>query len=553
MGEAKARRRDALAALGRDTLDVLVVGGGINGAGITRDAAMRGLRVALVERGDLASGTSSRSSKLIHGGLRYLEQGDVRLVLEAVRERERLQRLAPHLVRPQEFVFPLYRGGPLGPLKLAAGLWAYDLLAGFWNVRWHRMLSPKAVAEAEPALLRDGLCGAGQYWDCRTDDARLVLETALSAAAEGALIVSYAEVAGFVKEGGRIVGARVVDRLGRGEVAARARVVVNAAGPWVDRVVALDAPETPPRLRLTKGVHVVVPHERVGNRAAVVLSAVADRRVMFVIPWGAHTLVGTTDTDHPDGPDVPPAVEPSDVAYLLDTVNHYFPAARLAPGDVVSAFAGLRPLIAPRGKATMSPSAVSREEEVFSSASGLISIAGGKLTTYRLVAKTVVDRVVDALRAAGDRRRFPRSRTGEVPLPGGAAPAATLAGAALSRDGHGVAPAVIDHLAGRYGSRLDEVLGLVARDQRLGEPIVAGLPDPRAEVVEAVEREWALTLEDVMRRRTQVALRDATAGATAADDVAALMARPLGWDEETSRAAARQYVEAAETVRRRWR
>ncbi|HUE29422.1 MAG TPA: FAD-dependent oxidoreductase, partial [Verrucomicrobiae bacterium] len=235
MGEALARRRDALAALGRDTLDLLVVGGGINGAGIARDAAMRGLRVGLVERGDLASGTSSRSSKLIHGGLRYLEQGDVRLVLEAVRERERLQRLAPHLVRPQEFLFPLYRGGPLGPLKLAAGLWAYDLLAGFWNVRRHRMLAPKAVAEAEPALLRDGLCGAGQYWDCRTDDARLVLETALSAAAEGALIVSYAEVAGFVKEGGLIVGARVVDRLGGGEVEARARVVVNASGPWVDR------------------------------------------------------------------------------------------------------------------------------------------------------------------------------------------------------------------------------------------------------------------------------------------------------------------------------
>jgi len=328
---------------------------------------------------------------------------------------------------------------------------------------------------------------------------------------------------------------------------------VNAAGPWVDRVVALDAPETAPRLRLTKGVHVVVPHERVGNRAAVVLSAVADRRVMFVIPWGAHTLVGTTDTDHPGGPDVPPAVEPSDVAYLLDTVNHYFPAARLVPADVVGAFAGLRPLVAPRGKATMSPSAVSREEEVFTSPSGLVSIAGGKLTTYRLVAKTVVDRVVDALRAAGDRRRFQPSRTGEVPLPGGAAPPATLAGAALSRDGHGVAPAVIDHLAGRYGSRLDEVLGLVARDQRLGEPIVAGLPDPRAEVVEAVEREWALTLEDVMRRRTQVALRDASAGAAAADDVAALMARPLGWDEATSRAAARGYVEAAEAVRRRWR
>src|SRR6266478_4285365 len=436
MGEAKARRRDALAALGRDTLDVLVVGGGINGAGITRDAAMRGLRVALVERGDLASGTSSRSSKLIHGGLRYLEQGDVRLVLEAVRERERLQRLAPHLVRPQEFVFPLYRGGPLGSLKLAAGLWAYDLLAGFWNVRRHRMLSPRAIAEAEPALLRDGLCGAGQYWDCRTDDARLVLETALSAAAEGALIVSYAEVAGFVKEGGRIVGARVVDRLGSGEVVARAQVVVNAAGPWVDRVVALDAPETPPRLRLTKGVHVVVPHERVGNRAAVVLHAVADGRVMFVIPWGPQTLVGTTDTDHAGGPDIPPTVEREDVAYLLDTVNHYFPAARLAPRDVVNAFAGLRPLVAPRGRAMLSPSSVSREQEIFASASGLISIAGGKLTTYRLVAAAVVDRVLDALRAAGDARHFPGSRTGDVPLPGGFELPEKIVAATLSRDGH---------------------------------------------------------------------------------------------------------------------
>src|SRR5438477_11549992 len=278
MGEAKARRHAALDALAHEPFDVLVIGGGINGAGIARDAAMRGLRTALVEASDIASGTSSRSSKLIHGGLRYLEQGHVRLVLEAVRERERLQRLAPHLVRPQEFVFPLYRGGPLGPLKLAAGLWAYDLLAGFWNVRRHRMLSPRAVAEAEPALLRDGLCGAGQYWDCRTDDARLVLETALSAAAEGALIVSYAEVAGFVKEGGRIAGARVVDRLGRGEVVARARVVVNAAGPWVDRVVTLDAPETPPRLRLSKGVHLVVPDAQFGHRAAVVPVLGGDRR-----------------------------------------------------------------------------------------------------------------------------------------------------------------------------------------------------------------------------------------------------------------------------------
>ena len=550
--DALARRRAALTALAGEPFDVLIIGGGINGAGIARDAAMRGLRTALVERSDLASGTSSRSSKLIHGGLRYLEQGHVRLVLEAVRERERLRRLAPHLVRPQEFIFPIYRDGPVGWLTLAAGLFAYDLLAGIRNVRRHHMLGRRAVEAAEPALRKDGLRGAGQYWDCRTDDARLVLETALSAAHEGAVIVSYAEVAGFVKEQRRIVGARIIDRIGGGELVARARVVVNAAGPWLDCVGVLDGPGTP-RLRLTKGVHVVVPRERIGHRAAIVLHAVKDRRVMFTIPWGEHSVIGTTDTDHRGGPDVPPMVEAEDVAYLLDTVNHYFPAAALRPADVVSAFAGLRPLVAPRGKATLSPSSVSREEEIVTSPSGLVSIAGGKLTTYRLIAASVVDRVIAALRDAGDRRRFGRSRTGEVPLPGGAEPPDVVAAAALSRDGHGLAPAVIGHLANRYGSRLDEVLGFLAADRRLAEPVVPGLPDPRAEVVEAVEREWALTVEDVMRRRTQLALRDPDSGAGAAGEVSALMAGPLGWDAETTRAAADGYVQAVRAGRRGWR
>jgi glycerol-3-phosphate dehydrogenase len=329
-------------------------------------------------------------------------------------------------------------------------------------------------------------------------------------------------------------------------------VVVNAAGPWVDRVAALDAP-TAPRLRLTKGVHVVVPRERVGHRAAIVLHALRDRRVMFAIPWGEHSVIGTTDTDHPGGPDVPPTVEPEDVAYLLDTVNHYFPAAELRPGDVVSGFAGLRPLVAPRGKATISPSSVSREQEVFTSASGLVSIAGGKLTTYRLVAATVVDRVIAGLRAAGDRRTFGRSRTAEVPLPGGTEAPDAVAAAALSRDGHGVAPALIGHLASRYGSRLGELLGLLAADRALAAPIVPGLPDPRAEVVEAVEREWALTVEDVMRRRTQVALRARDAGAAVAGEVSGLMAGRLGWDAETARRAAERYVEAVRTERERWR
>jgi len=547
-----APRALALDTLSRRPFDLLVVGGGINGAGIARDAVLRGIRTALVEQGDFASGTSSRSSKLIHGGLRYLEQGHIRLVLEACRERERLRRLAPHLVRPQRFVFPIYEGGPVGRAKLAAGLFAYDVLAGLWNVHRHCMLSARGVATAEPSLRASGLRGAGVYWDCWTDDARLVVETMLSASEEGATVASYVALTGFLKEGGRLVGARARDRLHGTEIEIRAHVVVNATGPWAEAVAALDEPGHV-HLRLTKGVHLVVPRARVGNRDAIVLHAVQDGRVLFVIPWGAQTLIGTTDTDHPGGPDAPPEVEPSDVAYLLDTVNHYFPAARLAPTDVVSAFAGLRPLIAPGGGASVSPSDVSREEEVFVSPAGLVTLAGGKLTTYRRMAAGVVDRVVAELHRHGDRRRLGGSRTHDLPLPGATANPAVLADAALSRNGHGLAPAVVEHLADRYGRRLGELLDLVGRQRALGAPIVPSLPDARAEVAVAVEREWACTVEDVLRRRTHVALQDPASGTEVADDVAALMAGHLGWDSEAVNAAAVTYREGVLRARRRWR
>jgi len=546
-------RRTALDALGSETFDLVVIGGGINGAGIARDAALRGMRVAVLEQGDFASGTSSRSSKLIHGGLRYLEHGHLRLVLEAARERERLRRLAPHLVRPMRFVFPLYAGMSLRPWMLRVGLWTYDVLAGVRDVKRHRMLRAGAVAALEPSLRREGLRGAGEYWDCWTNDARLVLETMLSALQAGAVAVNYAQVVGFEKVGGWVAGVRVRDRVDGGAVSVRGRAVVNAAGPWGDQVNALDTPDQPARLRLTKGVHIVVPRARIGHEAAIALQAVRDRRVMFVIPWETHSLIGTTDTDHVGGPDAPPTVEPSDVAYLLETVNHYFPQARLGVDDVVSTFAGLRPLVAPPPGARTSPSDVSREEEIVTAASGLVMIAGGKLTTYRLIAARVVDRAIDVLRASGDARRFAASSTAEAPLPGGRVPPETLAADLAARDGHGLSPEALRHLTGRYGGRAVEVLALLARDRGLGAPLLDALPDARAEVVASVEAEYAMTLEDVLRRRTQVALFDPTQGSAVADAVAALMAPALGWSPGAAQAAVDAYAAARAAERRRWR
>jgi glycerol-3-phosphate dehydrogenase len=341
-------RREKLRRLATDDLDLLVIGGGINGAGIAREAALRGLRTALVDKGDFASGTSSRSSKLIHGGLRYLEQGDVRLVLEASLERDLLRRvLAPHLVRPLPFFFPVYQGGPVSLWKLRGGLLAYDVLAGFRNIARHRIVRGAAAVDLEPKIRRDGLVGGALYYDCATDDARLVLETILAAEDAGASCLNYVAVERFEKREARIVGAWLRDRepAAEGPVLVRARSVVNATGPWLDGIRELDDPGAARLLRPTKGVHVVVERERVGNRHAVVLNAVADRRVLFVIPWGDRALVGTTDTDHPGDPDHV-TIESEDVDYLLETVNAHFPEARLGPSDVVAAFAGLRPLVA---------------------------------------------------------------------------------------------------------------------------------------------------------------------------------------------------------------
>ncbi|MBD0319958.1 MAG: glycerol-3-phosphate dehydrogenase/oxidase, partial [Gemmatimonadetes bacterium] len=360
-------------SLGGETWDLLVIGGGITGAGVARDAAGRGLRVAMVDAGDIAHGTSSRSSRLIHGGLRYLETLDFRLVFEASAERRRLLALAPHLVHPLPFLFPVFRKGPVGRRKLQAGMWLYDGLSLFRNIARHRMLSRKAVAEAEPALRTEDVVGAALYYDASVDDARLALANARGAHEAGAAVVPHAEVVGFLRDGARVSGARVRDGIGGGVATVRARVVLNATGPWSDAVRCLADPRAKPRLRTTKGVHIMVPRERLANRNAITFRSPIDGRVMFVLPWGDFSYVGTTDTDFRGSPsDV--RADAEDVRYLLESANSIFPAAQLTDADVVSTWAGLRPLLAPlETDGGRSESATSREHEIWQDRGGLLN------------------------------------------------------------------------------------------------------------------------------------------------------------------------------------
>ncbi|MDE3217231.1 MAG: glycerol-3-phosphate dehydrogenase/oxidase, partial [Gemmatimonadota bacterium] len=377
--------------------DLLVIGGGITGAGVARDAALRGLQVLLAEKDDFAAGTSSRSSRLIHGGLRYLEHGQLELVFEASGERRRLLRLAPHLVRPLRFVWPVYDGARVPFWKVRAGVTLYDALAMFRNVHRHRKLSAAGVAAEEPMVARAGLRGGVSYYDAATDDARLTLANVLDAERAGATVLNHVAVEALTVQRGRVTGARLGDRLAGGSVEIAARAVVNAAGPWSDAVRRLEGAGAGRRVRGSKGAHILVPRSRVGNHGALTLLSPSDGRVMFALPAGAFTVFGTTDTFTDASPDEVRASE-DDVAYLLQAAGAFFPEARLARGDVVSAWAGIRPLVA---TSAGHPSAASREHAIETTAAGVIAITGGKLTTYRIMARQVVD--LACRRVAGGR------------------------------------------------------------------------------------------------------------------------------------------------------
>ncbi len=537
-------RRAGLDALVSAPVDLLVIGAGITGAGIARDAAMRGIRTCLVDAGDFGRGTSSRSTRLVHGGLRYLEHGWLRLVFEASRERRVLLRIAPHLVRPMAFLFPAVAKGRVGRGRLAAGLWLYDLLALFRNVRSHRMLSRRAVSKLEPRLRDKDLLGGAIYYDGYCDDARLVLANVRSAHRHGALVASYAAVTSLNKAGGRLRGATVADAVDGRSVTIHAHVTVNATGPWADALRRLDEPEALPLLRPTRGAHVTVPQHRLGNTGAVTMTSPVDGRVMFLLPWEGVTVVGTTDTDYSGDPEQVAATH-EDVTYLLRSANAFYPDARLALEDVVAAWAGLRPLLDDgSGGAT---AAVPREHRIVESASGLVTIAGGKLTTYRAMAAELVDLVAARLHELDGRRAPPRVGTDREPLPGGEVADLELLVRELGKES--VPEPVARHLVALYGAEAVAVANLAAREPELAQPLVEGLPFLKAEVVHQARREMALSVSDVMIRRTHLFHRHPRQGTEATPAVAGLLARELAWDAATEARSLADYLAEVQRMR----
>ncbi|GIV34957.1 MAG: aerobic glycerol-3-phosphate dehydrogenase [Chitinophagales bacterium] len=477
--------------------DILVIGGGITGAGIALDAASRGMQVALIEKNDFASGTSSRSTKLIHGGLRYLKQFEFALVSEVGKEREILYRNAPHIVYPENMLLPIIEHGSLGRLTTAIGLSIYDWLAGVSFSERKQMLSRRATLRREPLLRKDILLGGALYKEYRTDDARLVIEVMKTAAGFGAACMNYVEANEFIYKDGTVIGASVTDNLEGKKTDIHARITINAAGPWVDHLRAKDHSLHGKKLHLTKGVHIVIPYSRMPIKQAVYFD-VPDGRMVFAIPRGKTTYIGTTDTNYFDSPDEP-AVTKEDAAYLINAVNFMFPSVQLTMDDIVSSWAGLRPLIHEEGKA---PSELSRKDEIFVSSTGLISIAGGKLTGYRKMAERVVNLAAEKL-ADLDGMSFKNCFTDKIKLSGGDFKdkyelmeylemlQQQYARSSADRD-------ILTELVYRYGSNTETLLNSAAR--------AGHLPDRKtlleAELLYGLQHEAVTSLSDFLIRRT---------------------------------------------------
>ncbi|PSL06644.1 glycerol-3-phosphate dehydrogenase [Haloactinopolyspora alba] len=530
-------RRDTWDRLGGEHFDVVVIGGGVVGAGAALDAVTRGLRVAMVEARDFAAGTSSRSSKLFHGGLRYLEQFEFGLVREALHERElMLTRLAPHLVKPVSFLYPLTHRLWERPYT-AAGLLMYDTMGGSRSVPGQKHFTRSGALRLFPAMRHDALVGGVRYFDAMSDDARHTMTVARTAAHYGAVVRTSSQVVGFLREADRISGVRVRDVESGEEQQVTCDVVVNCTGVWTDEMQRLAGTRGRFRVRASKGVHVVVPRDRIAAETGLILRT--EKSVLFVIPWRNHWIIGTTDTDwnldlaHP-------AATRKDIDYVLDHVNTVL-MTPLTHDDIEGVYAGLRPLLAGESEES---SKLSREHAVARPAPGMVAIAGGKYTTYRVMAADAIDAAAQDLRG-----RTAPSITDRVPLLGADGYHALVNQADRLADLHGLHPHRVRHLLDRYGSMVHEVLAPAADRPELLEPIPGAADYLKVEVVYGVTHEGALHLSDLLTRRTRISIEYPHRGLDAARPVARLMAETLGWDEETVAREVEIYAERVEAER----
>ncbi len=531
--------------LSAEEFDVVIIGAGVVGSGAALDAVTRGLSVALIEARDIASGTSSRSSKLFHGGLRYLEMFEFGLVHEALRERElMLTKICPHLAKPVPFLYPLSKHVIERPY-VGSGLILYDAMAGRSSVPRHKHLTRAGALRMVPALAKDALVGGIRYYDGQVDDARHTLAVARTAAAYGAVVRTSTQVVGFLKEADRVAGVKVRDVETGEETTVKAKVVINATGVWTDELQRLSAGRGRFRVRASKGVHLVVPRDKIPSESGIILKT--EKSVLFVIPWKSHWIVGTTDTDwnldlaHP-------AATKADIDYILDHVNKVL-AVPLTHDDIEGVYAGLRPLLA--GESEQS-SKLSREHAVARVAPGLIAIAGGKYTTYRVMGADAVEAAAEDLPG-----RVNPSCTADIPLIGASGYQALVNQADRLGEQHGVHPYRIRHLLDRYGSRIHELLALAPRDDgvdgakaELLQPIPGADEYLQVEALYAVTHEGALHLEDVLARRTRISIETTHRGIQSAERVAELIAPVLGWSEEQKRQEVDGYIARVEAERK---
>lgn len=526
-----AYRTRAIDALGDTEIDVLVIGGGVTGAGAALDAAARGLSVTLVEARDFAAGTSSRSSKLIHGGLRYLEQLDFALVREALKERGLLlNKIAPHLVHPVSFLFPLQHR-VWERAYIGAGVALYDTLGGARAVPMHRHLTRTSALELAPALKEDAMTGAIRYYDAQVDDARHTMMLARTAAQHGATVLTRTKVTGLLRDGEQVVGARVLDLETGLEHTIRARTVISATGVWTDDMIKMTGVEFPFHVRMSKGVHIMVPRERLNMNTGLIMRT--EKSVLFVIPWAEHWIIGTTDTEWSLDKNHPTA-SAADVQYILDHINSLL-REPITRADIVGTYAGLRPLMTGASKET---SKLSREHAVAEPAPGLFVIAGGKYTTYRVMAADVVDAA--AARLGSD---APSSVTESLPLLGAVGYQDMLDDVRAVALRAELPIETVEHLLGRYGSLTESLFDLIAAVPALRQPISGAEDYIAAEAVYAVTHEGALHLDDVLTRRTRISIEVPDRGLRAAPEIARLIAPHLGWDAERTNAEINQYFD----------